>query len=151
MQIEHVITLSYILNVYTRYFTLMTIYEFPVIKLKIGLFVIRGEKIFNTRIFIKMFVYILFSLTLFPYSYLILIFQVFSTISKFTPIVNIHSTLSPLFSIKTLIKRIFKITILYYILALHSNINTIIVHPSIKFNYQLTPRSSTSLNVPLTK
>lgn len=100
---------------YTRYFTLMTIYEFPVIKLKIGLFVIRGEKIFNIRIFVKMLVYILFSLTLFP-CYLILIFQVFPTNSKFTPIVNIHSTLSPLFSIKTLIKRyirIFKITLPY--------------------------------------
>lgn len=92
---------------YTRYFTLMTIYEFPVIKLKIGLFVIRGEKIFNIRIFIKMFVYILFSQTLFP-CYLILIFQVFPTNSKFTPIVNIHSTLSPLFSIKTLIYVFFK-------------------------------------------
>lgn len=41
---------------YMRYFTLMTIYEFPVIKLRIGLFVIRSsneEDIFNVRIFVS--------------------------------------------------------------------------------------------------
>lgn len=116
---------------YTRYFTLMTIYEFPVIKLKIGLFVIRGEKIFNIRIFIKMFVYILFSLTLFN-----------SYISSFSNEFQIHSNCQySFYRLYFLLKHLYT----YFLnhstvrLALHSNINTTIVHPSIKFNYQLNP------------
>lgn len=62
---------------YMRYFTLMMIYEFPVIKLKIGLFVIRSsdEENFNTRIFVLIIhedVY-----TYRKLCYLILIFQDF--------------------------------------------------------------------------